>query len=80
MEHFPGPWYYYGASKAVVNYTMRKIHFENEWLVSAPIAPGWVKTDMGDFAAKIVGMESAPQTLEMSVKGLVERVSVIGLN
>ncbi|KAK0444527.1 NAD(P)-binding protein [Desarmillaria tabescens] len=36
----------YGASKAALNYIARKIHFENDWLVCFPLAPGIVKTDM----------------------------------
>jgi len=30
----------YGASKAMVNYFVRKIHFENEWLIAFPLHPG----------------------------------------
>ncbi|KAF9465515.1 hypothetical protein BDZ94DRAFT_1214692 [Collybia nuda] len=36
----------YGASKTAVNYISRKIHFENEWLICFPLAPGIVDTDM----------------------------------
>ncbi|KJA13433.1 hypothetical protein HYPSUDRAFT_49834 [Hypholoma sublateritium FD-334 SS-4] len=36
----------YGASKAALNWIARKIHFENEWLVCFPLAPGGVDTDM----------------------------------
>ncbi|KAH7115004.1 putative aflatoxin biosynthesis ketoreductase nor-1 [Dendryphion nanum] len=71
MEYAPGPWFTYGITKAALNYLTRKIHFENEWLVSVALSPGWVQTDMGALAAKAVGMEAAPLTVEQSVPGLV---------
>ncbi|KJA17378.1 hypothetical protein HYPSUDRAFT_146577 [Hypholoma sublateritium FD-334 SS-4] len=37
----------YGASKAALNFITRKIHFEKEWLVAFPLAPGAVDTDAG---------------------------------
>jgi NAD(P)-dependent dehydrogenase (short-subunit alcohol dehydrogenase family) len=36
----------YGASKAALNSMTRKMHFENEWLVAFPLAPGIVETDL----------------------------------
>ncbi|KAF9457037.1 NAD(P)-binding protein [Collybia nuda] len=36
----------YGASKVALNYIARKIHFENDWLICFPLAPGVVVTDM----------------------------------
>ncbi|KJA22255.1 hypothetical protein HYPSUDRAFT_41149 [Hypholoma sublateritium FD-334 SS-4] len=36
----------YGATKAALNWTTRKIHFENDWLVTFPLSPGPVDTDM----------------------------------
>ncbi|KJA15534.1 hypothetical protein HYPSUDRAFT_219976 [Hypholoma sublateritium FD-334 SS-4] len=40
----------YGATKAALNWTTRKIHFENDWLVAFPLSPGPVDTDMFQFA------------------------------
>ena len=40
MEQRPFPMAAYGASKAAMNYFIRKIHFENEGLVSFAIDPG----------------------------------------
>ncbi len=40
MEHIPFPVASYGASKAMVNYLTRRIHFENESLIAFPIHPG----------------------------------------
>lgn len=71
MEQLPVPFFAYGASKAAANYLVRKLHFENENLVSMAFNPGWVQTDMGTGAAKGVGMEDAPLTLGESVGKLV---------
>ncbi|KAJ7769958.1 NAD(P)-binding protein [Mycena metata] len=47
----------YLSSKVALNYLARKIHVENEWLVSFPLAPGVVVTDMlaGVIAADNTG-------------------------
>ncbi|KJA22259.1 hypothetical protein HYPSUDRAFT_186447 [Hypholoma sublateritium FD-334 SS-4] len=39
----------YGATKAALNWTTRKIHFENDWLIAFPLSPGPVDTDMLRF-------------------------------
>lgn len=46
FTELPAGYTCYGASKAALNYIARKIHFENDWLVCFPLAPGIVKTDM----------------------------------
>lgn len=40
MEQRPFPMGAYGASKAMLHYIMRKIHFENEKIISFPVDPG----------------------------------------
>jgi len=41
MEHFATqPWVAYGASKTLANYFVRKMHFENDWLIAFTIHPG----------------------------------------
>lgn len=40
MEKFPLAATAYGASKAAVNYMVRKIHVENPWLIAFPLSPG----------------------------------------
>ncbi|KAL7919564.1 NAD(P)-binding protein [Trichoderma austrokoningii] len=65
----------YGASKAAVNYLMRKVYIEEEWLTSMVICPGWTQTEMGDNAAKTVKFgEQAPVPLEVSITGVVEEI------
>ncbi|KAF7965425.1 hypothetical protein HWV62_43648, partial [Athelia sp. TMB] len=41
----------YGASKAALNYLVRKVHFEHPDLVAFPISPGAVATDMAKKSA-----------------------------
>ncbi|KAF9474953.1 NAD(P)-binding protein [Pholiota conissans] len=36
----------YGTSKAALNWVVRKIHYENDWLIAYPQCPGAVDTDM----------------------------------
>lgn len=68
----------YGASKAAVNYLMRVVHMEEEWLTSMVICPGWTQTDMGNNAAKSRNIgEKAPVPLDVSITGVVEEVSLI---
>ena len=57
MENVPIPFFAYGISKGAANYLARKVVFENPKLVSMAFNPGWVQTDMGNGAAKGVGME-----------------------
>jgi len=64
----------YGASKAALNYLVRKLHFEHERLVALPICPGMTQTDMGDAVAKVLGREKANVELDDSIKGVVEEI------
>ncbi|KAL6894800.1 hypothetical protein GGI43DRAFT_429307 [Trichoderma evansii] len=65
----------YGASKAAINFLMRKVHNEEEWLTSMVICPGWTQTDMGDGAAKTTKFgEQAPVPLNVSINGVVEEI------
>jgi len=73
MESLPVPFFGYGLSKAAANYLVRKLHFENEGkLISQAFNPGWVQTEMGDFAAKGVGMPQAPVAFDQAIKDTVE--------
>lgn len=40
MEKRPAPMFAYGASKAMVHYLVRKVHFENERITAFAIDPG----------------------------------------
>ncbi|KAF9472159.1 NAD(P)-binding protein, partial [Pholiota conissans] len=47
MDMIPMDMSSYGTSKAALNWVVRKIHFENDWLIAYPQCPGLVETDMG---------------------------------
>lgn len=67
----------YGASKAAINYIMRKVYIEEEWLTSMVIHPGWTQTDMGKGAAKTLGVgDDVLAPLEESIEGVVKEVSL----
>jgi norsolorinic acid ketoreductase len=74
MEQYPFPATALGISKAALNFLVRKIHFENDWLVAFPLHPGFVQTEMGNGAARVLGMEQAPMTLEDSIKAQLIRI------
>jgi norsolorinic acid ketoreductase len=74
IENFPLPSMAYGSSKAALHFITRKLHFEHPTLTSYVLAPGWVKTEMGNGAAVAVGMTEAPVTMAQSVTGLVKSV------
>ncbi|KAI9369629.1 putative NADP(+)-dependent dehydrogenase [Aspergillus egyptiacus] len=73
MYTLTGP---YGMSKAAGNYFVRKIHAEDDRLVTLAIDPGLVQTDLGDRAAQYYGLEKAPVTLEDSVRGIVAQIDM----
>lgn len=65
----------YGISKAAVNHTMRRLHFENPDLIVTVFHPGLVQTAMGNQAAAYAGLPGgAPVTIEDSVKGILDLV------
>ncbi|KAF9474782.1 NAD(P)-binding protein [Pholiota conissans] len=51
IEDAPMPTSSYGMSKAALNWIVRKIHYENDWLVAYPQCPGPVDTDMAQESA-----------------------------
>jgi len=61
----------YGCSKAAVNYMTRKIHFEQPQLITLPMSPGWVSTDMGSRTAKRIGKTDGMIDVQTSVSGML---------
>ncbi|KAH7317783.1 hypothetical protein BKA65DRAFT_108015 [Rhexocercosporidium sp. MPI-PUGE-AT-0058] len=74
MELRPYPLSPYGASKALGNYFVRKIHFENEELIAFAMDPGFVQTDMGNAGAKGLGLEKAYTPTEECAAGFVKQI------
>jgi norsolorinic acid ketoreductase len=72
MSNLPFPTFAYGISKAAANYLVRKLHFENPWLTSMAFNPGLVQSDMGNGAARRLGLEGAPVTLKDSAISLIK--------
>ncbi|ETI23156.1 hypothetical protein G647_04953 [Cladophialophora carrionii CBS 160.54] len=64
----------YGASKAAVNYVSRRIHYENPYLTAFALNPGWLQTELGNHAARGVGMAAAPVSVQDGVNGMIERI------
>ncbi|KAH8424230.1 uncharacterized protein LDX57_001988 [Aspergillus melleus] len=70
----PVPSAVYGASKSMVNWYGVRINAEEEWLNTFVIEPGWAKTDMGNSAAQLWGLEEAPDSVEDVCDGIVKLV------
>ncbi|KAL2833320.1 hypothetical protein BDW59DRAFT_138473 [Aspergillus cavernicola] len=67
----------YGPSRAAGNWLTRAIHIQHEadGLVAVALHPGWVQTRAGEFVAKEWNYApGAPETVENSVKGILEVV------
>ncbi|KAJ5503133.1 Short-chain dehydrogenase/reductase SDR [Penicillium fimorum] len=72
----PVPSAAYGASKSIVNWYGVRINAEDTWLNAFVLDPGWVQTEMGNEAARVWGLEEAPDIPEKSIAGMVEVLSM----
>ncbi|KAL9085158.1 MAG: hypothetical protein Q9159_004840 [Coniocarpon cinnabarinum] len=74
MELVPWPNAVYGPTKAMLHYLLRKIHFEHDDITAFPVDPGWVQTEMGDGAAKLLDVPGgkAETPTDDSVQGVVK--------
>ena len=77
MERVPFPSSAYGASKAMAHYHCLKMHFEHPNITVFNVHPGWVRTDLGDGAARILGIDQADIDVEKSLEGVVPIVSAL---
>ncbi|KAL1691080.1 hypothetical protein GGG16DRAFT_54311 [Schizophyllum commune] len=74
--------YAYGASKAAVNWVMRKLHHDFPNMVIFPISPGMVATDMARDGVErepaMTELQKAlpPITPEESARGILEQIDV----
>lgn len=77
MERVPIPSAAYGASKAMAHYHCLKMHFENPNITVLNIHPGWVRTDLGNGGAHILGIDQADLDVKESIEGVVPIVSAL---
>ncbi|KZL63291.1 aflatoxin biosynthesis ketoreductase nor-1 [Colletotrichum incanum] len=69
----PVPGGAYGPSKAALNWIVKGLHVQNENLVSVAVHPGFVRTDLGEYAAKQWNYDvELLNTVESSVSGVLQ--------
>ncbi|KAM0688951.1 hypothetical protein Q7P36_011027 [Cladosporium allicinum] len=73
-EHIPWAVSSYGASKAALNFVLRRIHIENPDLIAISFHPGAVKTAEGNKAAQFFGFEEAFTAVHEAVDGIVGKI------
>jgi len=64
----------YGASKALVHFFVRRIHFEHPAITAVVVDPGFVQTDMGNSGAQAVGLEKAFDEVEPTIVATVKLI------
>nr|POE47429.1 norsolorinic acid ketoreductase [Quercus suber] len=62
----------YGPTKVVLHWLTAKMHYEEPKLITLPLDPGWVQTDLGNFGAVALGYEKAETSIEDSVEGMMK--------
>lgn len=60
----------YGASKAMLSWYGVRLHAEEPWLATYVLDPGFTQTDMGNAAARKLGMKEAPTPVDDCCDGL----------
>ncbi|KAL2689149.1 hypothetical protein Neosp_003201 [[Neocosmospora] mangrovei] len=67
----------YGASKAALNWIIQKVHFEEPWLTTFVVNPGYVMTDMVIPSTAELSLDPAAMdtiSVEVSVEGILLRI------
>ncbi|KAK4185183.1 hypothetical protein QBC35DRAFT_504310 [Podospora australis] len=63
----------YGAAKSMVHWYGVRINAEDgDWLISLVLDPGWVATDTGNYAGKLLGIGDAPGKVDESCDGMFQ--------
>jgi norsolorinic acid ketoreductase len=75
QDHLPGAFSPYGASKAALNWVVKRVHVEEQWLCTYVVSPGLVLTDMsidrfGEEACRKMGAIEVRESVEGILKGL----------
>jgi norsolorinic acid ketoreductase len=68
----------YGASKAALNWLVRRLHYEEPWLTAYVTHPGLVLTDMasGMFGSTEQAVAMGAITVEVSIAGILKTLDV----
>ncbi|EHK42377.1 hypothetical protein TRIATDRAFT_309969 [Trichoderma atroviride IMI 206040] len=74
IPHDPSLTAAYGMSKVAGNYLIEKINAEFDDITAFPISPGFVKTDMGNRGAKLVGLEQATMSVNESASQIIDQI------
>ncbi|KAH7309893.1 hypothetical protein B0I35DRAFT_359041 [Stachybotrys elegans] len=61
----------YGISKAALNWFTVATHAGNKWLIAFAAHPGQVQTEPGNAAARMMGLEKAPDTPELAAERIM---------
>lgn len=68
----------YAGTKAAVNWFLRRLHYEETWLISFPIHPGLVSTDMATAFFGHAGLKPSDMgvvSIEESVNGMLSVIN-----
>ncbi|KAJ4304918.1 hypothetical protein N0V90_000446 [Kalmusia sp. IMI 367209] len=76
LAGFPAKFSPYGASKAALNWLIRRIHLEEPWLTAYVTHPGLVLTDMASSVADsgVDPVALGAITVEVSVNGMLKTI------
>ncbi|KAH6634882.1 hypothetical protein B0J18DRAFT_417385 [Chaetomium sp. MPI-SDFR-AT-0129] len=73
LEQLPGVGY--GMSKAAANWFAKKVSVElGDKVIVGILHPGWVRTELGQVLADLVGLEQPPMTVEKSAQSVLEQI------
>jgi norsolorinic acid ketoreductase len=73
LSFLPNKFSPYGISKAALNWSVHRLHFEEPWLISYVVHPGIVRTDMSAEMAKELDFDAMGAiTVEESVEGILK--------
>uniref|UniRef100_L2G4V6 Aflatoxin biosynthesis ketoreductase nor-1 n=1 Tax=Colletotrichum fructicola (strain Nara gc5) TaxID=1213859 RepID=L2G4V6_COLFN len=74
----PVPGGAYGPSKAALNHITKSLHAQHKNLVAVALHPGWVQTDMGNYAANAWNYAAGPpDTIDSSPKFVTQTGQVV---
>ncbi|CAG9990289.1 unnamed protein product [Clonostachys byssicola] len=77
LANLPAVFSPYGASKAALNWIIRRLHYEEPWLTTWAAHPGVVLTDMGAlFVSHVIDPATVGAvSVERSVSGILDQIA-----